>query len=88
MAALVLLGSPQVHDPQGGADGPLTRGEDRACEQHLGVAPNTLGKKSSANGARSCTIAVGRVCIALPLLVNWQRAYPTDPSLPKWVKSS
>jgi hypothetical protein len=32
MVALVLLGSPQAHEPQGGADGPLARDEDRACE--------------------------------------------------------
>jgi hypothetical protein len=45
MVALVVLGSPRAHDPQSDADGPLARGEDRAHEQHLSVAPNALGKE-------------------------------------------
>jgi hypothetical protein len=40
-----LLAMIQTHRSQCGADGPLSRSEDRASEQHLNMSPNALGEK-------------------------------------------
>ncbi len=45
MVTMELLVLVQTHRTQGGADGTLARGEDRACQKHLDVLEDTLGEK-------------------------------------------
>jgi len=63
MVALVLLGSPQAHDPQSRSHGSFARSEDRAREQHLDMWPDALLENSGTKGFSRCSILVGRVCI-------------------------
>ena len=45
MVAGVVLVVAQSHDPQGRRHGALTRGQDRAHQQHLGFPPGWVGKQ-------------------------------------------
>ena len=61
---MVAAGSPfifQTHCSQSGGYGPFARGEDRACEQDLGMPPDIRSENDGAKGARICIILVGRV---------------------------
>ena len=69
MVAGVVLVVAQSHDPQGRDDGALTRGQDRAHQQHLGFAFRQVGLVNSvAKGTRTATMASGRVSMAGPLV--------------------
>jgi hypothetical protein len=61
----------QAHRAQGGTDGPPTRSEDGAHQEHLGVSPDALGEKWREGGQSACTILGGRVrTLRSPLLAE------------------